>query len=217
MTFVNELESGIVVDRTALNKLKTADMAAGLAEVYAKSKPVVMVDNVAAFFSDRNLISALNGDAEGLDLILEKRGVALTKDQKTIIVNFNNLKGYIKDQLDLLRPPAPAYPFAVAPEDWSLDTHIKFYSKQIKRAQGDTEHSIGYKTLEKIWNHAAAVWTGNSKEREMNSIQLSGYWRDVTVQNEYIKVGCQTIRRYEIEQVAVKQGWKFPEVKSEQD
>ena len=213
MDFITELNSGIVVDRGGLNKLKTVDMAATLAETYAKGKTVVLVDNVGQFFSNTNLFKALEGNADGLDLILEKRGIELTQDQLDLITNFNNLKGYIQDQIAALTPPPPPYPFAVVPDDWSVETHIKFQAKQIKRARGNTDYTIGYKTLEKIWTQAAAVWAGNSNDRQMHGVQAGGYWRDVNITDNQIQIGCQTIKRYELEQVALERGWAFPEVK----
>ena len=215
MDFINELNSGIVVDRNGLNKLKTADMAATLAETYAKGKQVVLVDNVKQFFGNTNLFKALEGNTDGLELILEKRGIELTDDQKALVVNFNNLKGYIQDQIAALTPPPPPYPFADVPDGWSVETHIKFQVKQIKRAQGNTDYSVGYKTLEKIWTHAAAYWAGLSKDRRLNGVQAGGYWRDVHVNDTYIEVGCQRVQRYELEQVAVARGWALPEVKTE--
>ena len=215
MDFITELNSGIVVDRAGLNKLKTVDMAATLAETYAKNKPVVLVDNVKQFFGNTNLFRALEGNADGLDLILEQRGIELTQDQKDLVVNFNNLKAYIEDQIAALTPLPPPYPFAVVPDGWSVETHIKFQAKQIKRAQGNTDYAVGYKTLERIWDHAAAVWSGNSKDRNLSGIQAGGYWRDVRVHDNNVEIGCQRIQRYELEQVAVARGWAFPEVKSE--
>lgn len=215
MDFITELNSGIVIDRPALNKLKTQDMAARLAEIYAKNKPVVLVDNVAQFFGNTNLFRALEGNTDGLALILEQRGIELTEDQQAIIVNFNNLKGYIQDQIAALTPPAPPYPFADVPEGWSVETHIKFNTKQIKQARSNTDYAIGYKTLEKIWNHAAKVWTGKSQVRRLNGLQGAGYWGNADVHNNYIDIGCQRIQRYELEQVAVKLGWAFPEVETQ--
>lgn len=215
MDFITELNAGIVVDRAGLNKLKTVDMAATLAETYAKGKPVHLVDHVGQFFSNTNLFRALEGNADGLDLILEKRGINLTEDELDLVVNFNNLKEYIRDQIAALTPPPPPYPFADVPDGWSVETHIKFNVKQIKRAQGNTDYTIGYKTLEKIWDHAAAYWSGNSRDRRLSNIQAGGYWRDVEVSDTFVSIGCQRILRYELEQVAVARGWNFPEVKSE--
>ena len=215
MDFVTELTAGIVVDRAGLNKLKTVDMAATLAEIYSKGKQVHLVDNVKQFLGTPSLIKALDDNSPALPLILEARGVALNDDDVDIVRQFAEVKQHVLDRLAALVPPAPPYPFAEVPEDWSVDTHIKFQTKQIKRAKGNTDYSIGYKTLEKVWGHAAAVWAGNSKDRLFNGIQAGGYWRDVQVHDSFVEIGCQRIQRYELEQVAVDRGWTIPEVKQE--
>lgn len=211
MDFITELNSGIVVDRNGLNKLKTADLAAVLSDIYSKGKPVRIEDNVRAFFGNTNLFRALEANADGLNLILEQRGVVLSDLQKAVISDFWELKLNVQDQLDLLAPPVPSYQFAEVPEGWSVDTHIKFLSKSVKRAKGNTDYTIGYKTLEKVWDHAAAVWTNNKKDRRLSDVQAGGYYRDVHVQDDRVDIGCQRVQRYELEQVALKQGWKFPE------
>lgn len=210
MDYVTELRAGIVVDRAGLNKLKTEDMAVALSDIYGRGKTVLIMDNVRGFFSNANLFRALEGRADGLDLILEQRGIELTQDQRDLVVNFNNLKAYINDQIAALTPPPPPYPFADVPDGWSVETHIKFQTKQIRRAQGITDYSVGYKTLERIWTHSAAYWAGNSRDRRLNGVQAGGYRPDVQVNDNYIEVGCQTIQRYELEQVAVARGWEFP-------
>ena len=46
MKFVTDLTSGIVVDRTGLNSLKTDEMATALSDIYGRGKEVLVVDNV---------------------------------------------------------------------------------------------------------------------------------------------------------------------------
>lgn len=214
MDFINELNSGIVVDRAGLNKLKTADMAATLAELYSKGKQVVLVDNVSQFFSNTNLFKALEGNAEGLDLILEKRGVTLADDQKDIVVNFNNLKSFIQDQLAALAPPAPPYPFADVPEGWTVTDNIRVTKSRVARSKGRSDYYVSLKGAERLWNGAAAYWAGNTTSKYLENASYGGYWRQPEVNQKGVEVGCQSIQRYELEQLALALGWTFPEVKT---
>lgn len=215
MDFINELNSGIVVDRAGLNKLKTADMAATLAELYSKGKQVVLVDNVSQFFSNTNLFRALEGNAEGLDLILEKRGVTLADDQKDIVVNFNNLKSYIQDQLAALLPPAPPYPFADVPDDWTVTDNLRVTKSRVARAKGRSDYYVSLKGAERLFRGAAEYWAGNTTNKRLENASYGGYWREPEVSHNRVEVGCQSIQRYELEQLALALGWAFPEVKTE--
>ena len=216
MELITEVGDASVVDRQKLNKLSTEELAATLAALYSKKDhTVLIVDNPRNFFSTKNLMRELDTNGEGLHVILKYRGVKLTDAQIETIELFAHVKAAIEDQLIAMTPPVPPYPFADVPEDWSIETHIKFLSKQVRRAQGNTDYAIGYKTLERIWNHAAAVWSGNRQGRAIGNLSIAGYWRDTNVQDNYVSIGCQRIQRYELEQVAQARGWAFPEVRSE--
>lgn len=220
MDYITELNAGIVVDRAGLNKLKTEDMAVELAEIYSKSKTVVIIDNVRGFFSNANLFRALEGNTDGLDLILEHRGIELTQDQKDLVINFNNLKAYINDQIAAMTPPPPPYPFADLPDGWELEEHIKFTSNTIRRIQGgDLAYSIGMKTCRELWEWIAPYWAGNvaSLGRRSHYVRAAGYSNYAEAYKTRVEIGCQTINRYELEQVALKQGWDFPAVTSVKD
>ena len=40
------------------------------------------------------------------------------------------------------------------------------------------------------------------------SLQSHSYYRDITIDAHNIRIGCQTIRRHELEQIAVRLGFK---------
>ena len=220
MDYVTELNAGIVVDRAGLNKLKTQEMAVALAEIYGRGKTVMIMDNVRGFFSTANLFRALEGNTEGLDLILEQRGITLTEDQLDLVTNFNNLKAYINDQIAALTPPPPPYPFADVPKGWVIDEHIKFTTNTIRRLKGrGTDYSIGMKACKNLWDWVAPYWAGNvaSLGRRDHYVRASGYSYYAEAYKNHVGIGCQTINRYELEQVALKQGWEFPVVTGVED
>ena len=215
MDYITELNTGVVVDRAGLNKLKTEDMAGTLAEIYGRGKQVVIMDNVRGFFSNANLFRALEGNAEGLDMILEQRGITLTQDQLDLVTNFNNLKAYINDQIAALTPPPPPYPFTDLPEGWELEEHIKFNTNTIRRIRGrGPDYAIGIKACRNLWDWIAPFWAGNvsSLSRREHYVRAAGYSNYAEPHKNSVEIGCQTIQRYELEQVALKQGWDFPVV-----
>jgi hypothetical protein len=185
MTFITKWTAGTVVDRAGLNKLKTEEMAATLAELYKDPKvTVLIVDNVTQFFSVKNLMQALDDNSPALPMLLEQKGITLTDEDIDTVRQFSEVKQHILDTLEANKPLAPPYAFADVPDGWSVDTHIKFMVQKIKRSHGTAEYSVGYKTLERIWDHAAAVWTGNKKERTTRGFSVSGYYRDVVVRDD---------------------------------
>lgn len=209
MDFVTELNSAVVVDRTGLQKQKTDAMNQALAGIYQSGKTVIMVDSATAFFSNKNLLKTME-DPESIadfSVILEHHGVQLSAEEFDMLVSYHALKQRIKD---IIQSQIPSYPFADVPDDWSAETHLTFLKHSIRRTN-DTNYSIGVKILESIWKRASAYWAGHSKNTSIGTIRASGYYREGTILADAVKIGCQQIRRYEIEQVALKLGWAFPE------
>lgn len=214
MKFVTDLESGIVVDRYGLNDLKTDEMATALSDIYGRGKEVLVVDNVKQFFGDVNLFRSLEGNAPGLTLILEKRGIELDDEQKATLSAFIDLKAYITAQIVATTPPPPPYPFTEVPEGWTIETNINIGKTVVRRRKGDTGYSIGRKTLETIWDAASKKWARGLTGRyeRAGSVRADGCTRNLEVYSDRVDVGCQTINRYELEQVAVHMDWAIPEV-----
>lgn len=216
MNFITDLNSGIVVDREGLNKLKTEAMGVAMADIYNRGKEVIVVDNVRAFFGDATLFRALEGNVPGLVLILEQRGIKLEDEQMATVNAFVDLKTYIKEQIAALAPPIPPYTFAEIPTGWTVENNIKIGKTTIRRRTGsDTSHSIGLKTFATLWGKASNKWAagpGMERARSAGRIPVAGYSRNIDVYAEHVTVGCQRIRRYELEQVALALGLDLPEM-----
>lgn len=212
--FVTELNTGIVVERPGFTKLGSDKMSTVLAEIYAQKKPVVFVDSTKKFFSDENLFSALEGNTDGLDMILEKRGVVLTYSDSQIVSQFIAFKKNLRETI-CPAPVKPAdYPFAKVPESFDVLTAFKVTTKNVRRAVQETAaystgYTIGLRTLENLWKTASARWAGTGTKTEMG-VSADGYNRRASILETGIEIGCQRIRRYELEQFALAQGWEFP-------
>jgi hypothetical protein len=210
-----KLAAGTVVDRQLLNKVKSEDLAGVLAGIYADpNAQVIVVDNVAQFFSTKNLLVALDQNAAELPLILEHRGITLNADDIDVVRQFSEVKQHVMDQIAALTPPPPPYPFAEVPEDWNIDTQLKFNTASIRR-MGNTSYSISNKTLREVWEAAAGHWTGGDKVCHGTLyVRASGYGNWLKVYDERIEIGCQKIQRFELEQVALRMGWDMPAAKA---
>jgi hypothetical protein len=101
------------------------------------------------------------------------------------------------------------YEFAAVPDDWVIDERLAITTSRVYRTR-NTSYTIGIKTLNRIWKSASVYWAGISTDSEIINIKSSGYSRDGTIRENGIKIGCQDIQRYELEQLAVKLNWEFP-------
>lgn len=207
---VTVLKAGTIIDRNKLNRLKADEMNTVLAGAYANGATVHIIDNVSAFFSDQALFTALRQNDDSLPLILEQRGLTVSEEDSFIVEKFVALEARLRTDLLALIPPAPPYPFATVPDDFDIETDILISTRRIRRKDSGS-HSLSPKMLQDMWNDAAAYWTGNSTNNRHYS--RADYGTTCTINDDNIRAGCQTIQRYEIEQVALKMGWTFPEVK----
>lgn len=214
---LKRLSNVTIIDRLELVKLKGEEMAQVMVEANNdNTKPVRVIDNIAMFFSDDALFEAMELNSPDLKLIAEYRGVKFEDEDLFVIAKMVALKDRIAADLLALVPPPPPYEFATAPRDWKLETSGIVISKTRIYRKGNSEYCIGHKTLEKVWNKVAPRWadeTISHRGQTLMYIAAGGYnSRSVEQYDESIKIGCQRIQRYELEAVALKLGWTFPEV-----
>ena len=198
-----ELSSHVIVERTELTE--QADLTTFMNDLAGKGKKIKVVENFNSFFSTKNLFAAMDsGDTESLDMIVEKNGVAISAHDMDLIRSYNSLRVNLAERLK------PTYAFAKVPEGWSIEKYVTITKASIRRKNGD--YSIGVKTLEKVWEAAAKYWLEGETVNKtiVSSISASGYNREVNATPTGLNIGCQMIKRFELEQVALHLGWSFP-------
>lgn len=202
-----ELNAGTIVQRSEVNRLTSEGLTALMATLAASGKPVRVVDSTTNFFRDDSLFEAINrGDLSTVELIAERRGLVLTIADLTQITSFNQFKERLAAQLVASKP---AYDFAELPEGWTLEDNIVITAKGVYR-KGNSSYRVGEKTLERIWKAASKHWADDRESPRISDIQAAGYNRNGIIRDNEIEIGCQTIHRYEIEQVALHFAWEFP-------
>jgi hypothetical protein len=179
-----------------------------------KRKKIIVVDNIATFFSRKNFKNILDNilTVEYADLKLE--AIAKYNDysisfeeiqliKNTRLIEKNIISGvFNKDKTVNI----DGYEFAPVPEDWILSENIEITDKSIKRV--GFPYMIGHKSLLQVWVKARDYWkTGSGKD--YFSVRASGQYRNTYLFKDSIKIGCQTVKRFELEQVAVELGFPF--------
>lgn len=209
--FAIELPSGTVIDRLKLNSLPSDKMAPALAAIYMKENArVVVVDDVRKFFGLASLLGALDNDDANLDLILEHNKIELTDDDLKTIKAATEIKSRIKTAIEAARKAMiPPYQFATIPDGWSIETHINIGDKYVTR-KNDSTYRLGHRTLRALWDVAAPFWVGNVRYPDSIYVQAGG-GNHARFEQDRILIGCQQIRRHELEQVALALGFTFPE------
>lgn len=118
------------------------------------------------------------------------------------------------------------YPFSAVPDGWIANRKLiispwlaLYMGRVVQRNSGDSEgyHRVPLRNLRHIWITASKIWIGRSQYRpfKLSVLQKSiyGYYKysySVCINRQRIDIGCQTIHRYELEQLAMLMGWPFP-------
>lgn len=202
-----DLPSGIVVQRSTISHMVGTDMTETINNLIASGKTVRVVESASEFFNDASFFAAVDaGDVASLQLIAEQRKISLSDTELANIGMFVAFKATLKARLDAARPP---YEFAELPTDWKFDQNIRITAKGVYRA-GNSDYKIALATLERIWKQASRVWAKLDNAKNISDIRAAGYNRTGMVRDDRIEIGCQSIYRYELEQLAVQQGWEIP-------
>jgi hypothetical protein len=218
-TVATHLRSGVVVDKARLNLLAVDKTAEALSTAYASGKPVIFVDRAELFFTARNLIAGIKGEFDNWNLIAEHFQITIADTDLQVINEAVSCIKRISLAVDSLKPQ---YPFMPIPDDWSVETHIKVGTQSIGRIKdhhltGNTGgYKIGVRQAKKLWDIAGPSWFksgfGSSSAGLADTTILAdgGYTKNCVIYRSSIRAGCQTIQRFELEQVALQQGWPFP-------
>jgi hypothetical protein len=212
-----ETSTATLVDRSRMAKLSGEDLAAAMAQAYQgpKAKPVVFIDDAKTFFSLKNLEKAIETNTSDLPVLLAYHEIVLVPEDFAAIERARNVQAYIRTAVEAKREASrPVYPFADVPTDWTLESKLEIGRRTIKRTNGEY-YSIGLSASQRLWEQVAPYWAGGGAGiLQAFTLRASGYYNNVTPHRNYLQVGCQRVERYELEQLALNQGWEFPKAPS---
>lgn len=205
------LVSGSVIDRSALIALPSTGVEQVIVQTRMAPLPLVVVDTAESFFNGPNLIALLKAGDPKCKLIAERFEMKFNNDTVALIMRATEAEAQL---LKAATPPVPPYPFAVVPEGWTT-AKLSIGPTQIKRkaenAQGDgTGYSLTPEQVQKVWKTASTRWAAGKTSVNADKLVKDHNTRYISVYNDRVAVGCQTIRRYELEQLAKHKDWQFP-------
>lgn len=207
ITAIKVFKSAVVVDKTAINRLTTEKMAEAMNSAYSEGKPVLFIDNSALFFTKKNLISSLTERPEHLNVLLEHFSLALSQEEENTVKAFISVRDSIVSQINKVKTD---YPFQSVPDNFDFDRTFSIKSMRVRR----NTYRMGLVTAKRIWEKASLCWVksgvvANNKYYTMG-ISAEGYHRNAIIYGDRVEIGCQTIPRYEVEQLAQHMNWDFP-------
>ena len=201
------LSKAIIVD---LVKYRNASVVE-FQEIHGKEKelglPIVWIDNINEYSNYNKIMQSImcGDDTVDLNRIEYFIGRQPTDVEADAIAIVSKMRAIITE---MLYKPEPDYTFAKVPDGRSLTDELKLMKSVIINKGG---YQMGYKTAKKVWEHAKPRWKQYDLKQKVDGDQLwvtaSGYSKWMVVKSDKIEIGCQTIPRWIVEQLAVHQGW----------
>ena len=213
--YVKVVNSTAFVDHAQLKRMGADEVTAVLGHANAEASRVVVVDSLRGFFSLKNLEETMLEAGTHLRDLLANRGVELAEDDLLVLQRAFALRERLMGAAEAAS--VRDYQCQAVPEGWVLEDAIVINRSSVYR-KGDSNYTIGVKTLNRIWEHVAPIWAseneGSYTRGNLVSVTASGYNnRSVRLNRDGdVEIGCQTVKRFELEQVAQHLGWEFPVV-----
>jgi len=205
-----KLNSGTVVSRPRLNSLAAGELSAALQDLYQTPGAVVkIVDDFKKFFSVDSLLTAMDtSDLTDLNLIADHLKITIDQADLDAVRRAAEVKTKIQTAAAVAQEALrPAYPFWEVPVGWTVSDRLTITATHVYR-KGSADRRLGVRTLQTLWERVSPYWAGN-----VGSVSIDNISRHYTyAYSNRVEVGCQTIQRYELEQLALHQGWEFPKV-----
>lgn len=179
-------------------------------EVHQKEKelglPILWVDKMSAYNNYNNILQSImvgeDVDAHRIEYFIGREpspeeidAIAIVGKMRSIVTN-------------MLHKPKPDYTFVKVPNGSSLEQALSMKKTTIYNRSG---YQMGYKTARNVWDYAYPRWAqfdnGEHVDKKEFWVKASGYTRRVIITKNAIEIGCQTVPRWVLEQLAIKQGW----------
>jgi hypothetical protein len=210
------LASGLVLDRAVFTGQTASEMFITIGTIAARerSKRFMVIDSATTFFTSENLLNLIKKNDADYVLVAEQAGVVVTDEQVAAIQIAESAQAAIALAMK------PKWNFAEVPAGWSFAEDVSFGATTVKRKrQNPNGDGVDYRMTpsqcERIWKTASKRWAkipNASPAIPAQHWDNQNHYKSGTVSADHIQIGCQYIRRYELEQIASHKGWAFPEL-----
>lgn len=205
---LKELSTVVIVD-AAQFKLLPADKLVEVSIQIANLKNAGKEIKILGDLSDYTSLKIIKQNAANNKCLKEHleyyTGKEISESDFEVITNYANAQKALNDFFETTVNPNIEYPFAEIPEDYETGLEdLEFKLKLIKRGN----HSIGYKAFEEIWEKCIDHWLYKRPSNDFY-IRASGSNNRVSIYRDRVSIGCQSVPRFQVEQVALKLNLPF--------
>lgn len=205
------LAAGLVLDRSVFVGQTALEMGATLATLrVSPRKTLTVVENGITFFTASNMLDLIKANDDSYKLIAEKAKVTLRDEDVQAIQAAEAAKKVIEAAMI---PPIPPYPFRAVPDGWKASEKFQFVNngRSMSRVGASSAtYRIGTAGAQRLWARISVYWLkGLTFPSQYVDV---GTERRIQQNGDEVRIGCQSVQRFEIEQIALWQGWKFPDV-----
>lgn len=206
---LHALTAGLVLDRSVFVGQTVTEMQETIASIRgAPKKTVTVIENGATFFTAANMLELIKADNDSYKLIAEKAKVTLRDEDVTAIKTAEAAKKAIEASMI---PPIPPYPFRAVPDGWKASEKFQLVNngRSLSRvgAQSGT-YRVSIAGAQRLWARLSVYWLkGQTFPSQYVNV---GTEHRVQQDGDQVRIGCQNAQRFEIEQIALWQGWTFP-------
>ena len=200
------------VDVAGFTKVTLAEQVAFVSEKTKEGFSINICEFPKLTLNQINAILASYKSNPSLTLVsLDNTLEATTPKEKEIVNNFKLALGVFSEAYEsLIELSKSKYPFVSVPSAYLLDKHFKFLQSRVRRSN-DSDHFLTNQNVKSLMNTCMDHWISGDKSRiELGrvSLQAHSYYRDITIDATCVRIGCQTIQRHELEQIAIRLGFK---------
>lgn len=166
------------------------------------------------YFNIRNIRNIVESYLENpvltSSLITNSIPVEDSSDKKTLEQFKEALLNLSESYTNLLNIQKDTYDYAEIPSNFEFDKKFVILKSRV-RTKNNPDHFLTTEDFKKLFDVAFVHWTSGSKETvhiPRVSFVSHSFYREVDITDKSIRIGCQRYSRFEMEQIAVKLGFK---------
>lgn len=172
-----------------------------LDEIRSGEYAIVRVDSLMEFFDGAKRFTSLL-EIEGVENRIAQAkavGLELSPEESSLVDHFNALQ---RKFLQHFKDMRPQYPFSKRP---ARAAKLRV-SRDASEITWD-RYTVTVRQAKMLWDRAFKHWAGVVTDNGAGSFRHQHSERNIRVTDAELIIGCQTIPRWSVEQLAIQMGW----------